>query len=1575
MTTIPQELDKARRNLLDLTMRNRLLNYRPNRTKSIRVMDEDPAEIYDALVLREKKLDFRGTGAKKKDGVPNAEWGLRSSPWTRLTAATAGAHHSDRYLQTPHDDLSLATKLFNVFHEGESVVQEQGYTVVHLAIGFLEYYESSDAQIARRAPLLLIPAELERIAAGDFSRLSWTGEDVFMNISLAAKLVEQGVNLPSFEAPEEKDGIDAWLASVSETIAKRARWSVLSDIALDFFSFTKFVMFKDLDPASWPEEKQPENHPLLRSLFAPESEPKADDGFDEVTVDEKLSARDLHHVMDADPSQIAVIEDVKAMRNLVVEGPPGTGKSQTISNVIAETLAAGRTVLFVSEKMAALEVVKSRLDLSGLGPFCVELHSRKANKKAFLDELKRSLASIPPSAENERLFEEHEQLKRELNAYAEDLGRQIGISELNPWNLISMKERAGSALNRLTPNLQFPRFANIETCSAAVIHSVREKVHALALAFSTVAPLESHPWKASELTQMLPHEESELAELLDRVTAGVSKAKAAAERLAAVCGAERTETPASILRACAAAEVVTRASGATESSVLLSTSWNSPNTEADAVISRVADVQKQRQALNRKFKRDFMETPVREDLLEFEQLAARFFRIFSSEYRSLRKKIVAGYSSAAGSNAQVIADLKALLMYQEAREALTQDKSGVEFFGHRWRAETSDVRELREFAEWVVEFRRALISKVLTEKSVELMTRPLDRNAVSGAAHDARAAVKSIQEEHTALVDRAALVHEKWDANLSLDTTSEKVARWRHELPRLFQWSLYRRALGEVHATFAGTIEPSTSAPPSHAEALVPLFDGAVADALLRVPYSERPPLAQFVGSFHEQKIQKFREIDSNLIRVNRARLSRKLHEARPTIVGGVSRSSEAGILVGEFQRKRGHKPIRKLLASAGGIIQRIKPCFLMSPLSVAQFLDARKIRFDLIVFDEASQVRPEDALGALLRGNQLVVMGDAQQLPPTSFFDHLVDDETDELQDEATVGDVESILHQCARSYPTKTLNWHYRSRHESLIAISNFYFYHNSLRIYPSAIAESEDLGLHFRHLAGSVYDRGKSSTNRIEAQAVARAAMDHYRKWGHRKSLGVGTFNIRQQQAIQEEIEIQLKQYPELEPFFKAGKHEHFFVKNLETIQGDERDVILISIGYGNDAAGRLSLNFGPLNREGGQRRLNVLISRAREKCVVFSNFTAKDLSIESSSSVGLQALKSFLEFAQSRQMPVEMRPLEDTDSPFEDAVIAELESHGYEVRKQVGCAGFRVDIGVVDPDARGSYLLGIECDGAKYHSAPVARDRDRLRQQILEQLGWRIYRVWSTDWYRNRKETVQKLLLAVDSAKTSRNTFPTMGGNQSNEQSSNLLPFLGEAESNLNVLVTNVLAQSWVDSIPEYVTCASLRISIAGELHEHPASDLALAVEDVVAAEGPVHFDEVVRRIRILCGVGRAGNRIRAAIANGARIAQREGRVVVRGEFLWIPNQNISVRRRLVDPPPRIDLVCDEEIEAAVLHVLNVQHAMPESELVIQSSRALGMKATSGDAADRIARVTTKMLQSKNLARTGESVSLT
>lgn len=510
----------------------------------------------------------------------------------------------------------------------------------------------------------------------------------------------------------------------------------------------------------------------------------------------------------------------------------------------------------------------------------------------------------------------------------------------------------------------------------------------------------------------------------------------------------------------------------------------------------------------------------------------------------------------------------------------------------------------------------------------------------------------------------------------------------------------------------------------------------------------DRPVLAAFDPVQHEAEIARFQRLDEEHLRDNQ----RRVVQAQASRLAPQALPLEWKVLNHQFNLKMKYKAIRTLMQEAGGAIQQLTPVFMMSPLSVANHLPRGQITFDLVIFDEASQIRPEEGIGSIARGRQVVVVGDEKQLPPSSFFVGQ-DNDDDEQADQDKVADIESLLGAFATANaPQRMLRWHYRSRHQSLIAVSNNEFYGNQLVLFPSREVVPTHTGLMYHHLPNAFYDYGKSRTNREEARAVAGAVMRHAHSTPH-LSLGVAAFSSAQADAILDEVEAFRRQNSSSQAFFDSHSAEPFFVKNLENVQGDERDVIFISVGYGRQSNGKLSLNFGPLNKPGGERRMNVLISRAKLRCEVFTNLRAEDIDLGATKSAGLRVLKTFLQYAATGQLDLPQETGAEADSPFEEAVERALQGLGYDVRRQVGSGGYRVDLAIVDPAAPGRYLLGIECDGATYHRSRSARDRDRLRQQVLENLGWTIHRIWSTDWFMNPQLCLQGVVRAIEKAKIS------------------------------------------------------------------------------------------------------------------------------------------------------------------------------------------------------------------------------
>jgi very-short-patch-repair endonuclease len=455
------------------------------------------------------------------------------------------------------------------------------------------------------------------------------------------------------------------------------------------------------------------------------------------------------------------------------------------------------------------------------------------------------------------------------------------------------------------------------------------------------------------------------------------------------------------------------------------------------------------------------------------------------------------------------------------------------------------------------------------------------------------------------------------------------------------------------------------------------------------------------------------------------------------------AQGTELFTLKHELNKKKNVKQIRQLFTDCPHIIMELKPCLLMSPLSVSQFLDPRLVKFDVVIFDEASQVRPEDAVGSIMRGRQLIVVGDSLQLPPTTFFKVGADEDEEE-----TIEDLESILDECsATGIRQHMLRWHYRSRDESLIAFSNQHVYNNQLFTFPSTGREGEEWGVSFVHVPNAIYDRGGAKTNPAEAKKVAELVMEHFTKSPNR-SLGVIAFSEAQQLAILDEVDKLREKRPEMEKHFAEDTSEEFFVKNLENVQGDERDVMIFSVGYGYDAKGRMTQNFGPLNGPGGERRLNVAVTRARMHVKVVSSIKASD--IENASSRGASLLREYLAYAAGEGSEAKTKATMDDDnwSSVEEDVFKALTAQGFKVQKRIGRSGYRVDLAIEDPDDPGKFVLGIECDGASYRSGATARDRDRLRTEVLTGLGWKTHRIWSKDWVNDPMKEMEKVKAAMN-----------------------------------------------------------------------------------------------------------------------------------------------------------------------------------------------------------------------------------
>jgi len=695
-----------------------------------------------------------------------------------------------------------------------------------------------------------------------------------------------------------------------------------------------------------------------------------------------------------------------------------------------------------------------------------------------------------------------------------------------------------------------------------------------------------------------------------------------------------------------------------------------------------------------------------------------------------------------------------------------------------------------------------------------------------------------------------------------------ELARWASDrvadADRLFEWVRYVQAERAIIAAGVGPVLEEVRAGAFPAGDAAGAFRARFFRLWLDALHQQVPVLDGFSSDQQDRLVSRFADLDRGAVRTAGDRVRTQLlgKANRPQVRDGAPDASELGLLLREVNKKRRHIPLRNLFARMPTLLPRIKPCLMMSPLAVSTYLDNPDFAFDLVIFDEASQVRPHDAVCAIYRGKQLVVGGDPKQLPPTDFFARAGEDDDAPSPDEGGTAGFESLLDVClSLGLCRKRLRWHYRSRREGLIAFSNRHFYDGALVTFPSA-DEDAVRAVQFIHVPDG---RFKDGVNPVEARRVAQLVLDHARA-APDQSMGVIAFSQRQQDRILDELEVLRRKNKDCEAFFATDREDAFFVKNLENVQGDERDVIVLSVGYGPDDAGKVMMRFGPINRTGGERRLNVAVTRARRGMTVVASMTAHDVDLSRTEADGARLLRAFLDYAERGPVALASAITEansrGADSPFEREVGDELARRGLTVHRQVGCGGYLIDLAVTEPTG-GRYLLGVECDGATYHSAATARDRDRLRQAVLEGLGWRLVRVWSTDWVRDRAGQVNRVLAALEAARKPPDVKPEPPvPAPAPEPKAAPAPKRKPAKH----------AEPDVDSI-EKVSEVDLNAHVESALNEFgsmPAEDLISAVSKRLGFKrvGPKIRDRIAHAINALTSTGRLSviedNRVRVNI---------------------------------------------------------------------------------------------------------------
>lgn len=1541
-------LEHWKRRLLDLSKRNRLLNFKPTPVSTVALVDEEPAQVFGHLWIHERPMKFKAVPAERPrpagaSAAPESErepWAVSGetddSPHVDFEPYEAGPvheRHTDDVLQTASTPEQLDRSLRRIDDQARLTLEEQGVNTLFMALGMLAYRESADSEELFRAPLVLLPVALERGSARAAYVVVATDDDVLVNPALVEYLRQtHNVTLPELpdpEAMEDDSDLSRWLREVAATVAGQPGWAVQKNIYLGLFSFQKFVMYKDLEQhASVFEADRLVQQLVSRTGGAVVGLP---DEVRAIDLDREYPPESTFQVVDADSSQLRAMAAVARGHDLVLEGPPGTGKSQTITNLIAQALAGGKRVLFVAEKMAALDVVHRRLAAAGLGEFCLEIHSTKANKRAVIQQIKEALdASLlrPTTADvpTGRLKD----LRRELTDYVVAVHQPYGALGTSPY-------RAFGELGRV---LDAPKVAWSGEATAVgrdALEQTERDLEDLAASAALVGDPLAHPWRNARKALYTEADLDEIRGLLTPLAALLADTQTAARDVARELGLPAISTAREVETAVAVAELLGQSPGA-PLEVLRGEAWNAPPPEATALVRAGREVAALRHRVRHRFRAEVLEQEHAADIAYVERQSQGllgWLAFLDPRYRAIRRR---WRSCLAGGERPGMLDLAGEMrvadQYRHARQALAaRDGVATALFGPLWRGEDSDWDRLDRYVAWVVEFRQAAVRHRLEQAAFEKASRSgADLAIVTRLFELARTAGAALERVRRAVDWPAGYL-----GDAAFSAGAERVRAMADTLGLAPRWAAFEMARAKVAQGLAREALDAALRGEVAFGDLVRAFHRAFLQRWLAEAVHARAPLRAFQSLPHERRIAEFRTLDRAVLEANRAVLVRELRDRIQEKLRSPEAAEGLPVLRREMARQRALRPLRKTMQHAQAAIRAIKPCFLMSPLTVAQLLSASAPPFDLVIFDEASQVPAEDAAGAIVRGQRLVVVGDPKQLPPTNFFAVMSGHVTAPLADDGTplYEDSESVLEDfMAAGLPMSRLRWHYRSAHESLITFSNVAFYEGDLYTFPSAATSDAD-GLQFELVEAGVYE-GKG-LNLVEARRVADAVVEHARRHPE-LSLGVGTFNLRQQVAIQDELEVRRRQDPSLEGFFGRGG-EPFFVKNLENIQGDERDVIFISVTYAKAADGRLRYNFGPLNTQNGWRRLNVLITRARRRLRVFASIRGEEITPAATASDGPRFLREFLVYAEHKRLDgIAVARPPDTESPFERDVHLELTRRGVTLQVRVGLAGYRIDFGVVDDSVPGRFVCGIECDGVAYHDAETARDRDRLRHEVLERRGWTIHRVWSTDWFKDRSGQIERLIMLIEE---SRKRAREAAAAEASAAAMAAVDEPGDGADGEEEPAAEMSAQPGGYVRPQ---APPYRITPGAGRHEgrdllsEPPGVVRRAVEAVVQVEAPVHVDDLTARVAGMWGV-RVGSRIEAAIRGACRQAEQAGTLKVRGQFVWAPSGPPTVRSRS-GARVAANRIPPEEYREAVLLVLRASGGLPRGQLVSEVRAVLG-----------------------------------
>lgn len=1453
--------------LLDLSMNNRLINMRFSNSFP-QVLNLNSETLLSALSKTNKISLAFGDDVSS----PSEERNVPS-----FFPSTEKNHFKDflnkKTLYLSAKEGSADDYLKNLARKANTAIEESGCNPLFLTIGLIKWFDNEKAALhgkgALYSPLFLLPVKMPRRRVGSLYSLEYNFDDFGLNTTIF-EYFRENFDLdfsPIFgDLSKKANGeVDVRLIFnyVREKIVSFKGWALMEEpCALSLFSFARFVMWNDIKT----HREQMMQNDIISSFVNGYGKTVSVDSIQKEALDEEISSSSLAIPLPADSSQIEAIDASTKGLSFVLDGPPGTGKSQTIANMITNALYHGKTVLFVAEKGVALEVVKKRLDALGIGQFCLSIPSINTAKGEVLSSLGKMLDLGPVAKpddfekESSLLDETRDQLNRDLYAL-----HKKGNYVFSPYEAIINYLRLPSFQNAYPTSHEYASSLSNQNFEEAQKELTNLSVQGASLGgyfgnpFLPFASREYSIEKRDSLFEKIPSLISDLKAFHLTVYNCFFKDEGLMETR------KNVESYSKIVKILQ-----------TDSSIFQDFLGN------DAFVEKKEDLQGYLLIVGRKNK-------IKEQLLEHwqEGFLNQNGEALLAKQRALKR---AGFFE----KRRLLASLRKTLKPFAKDKAVLKKRSLEESLSL-----LIDYRHLEEDIDHYEPFAKHVFSKstLNSSKDVEVAINAYERtldvirikkemqpakqfssenidNAIRHLATDSAylfsKARMSFLSQHESLKDKLEQLKDEYQFDLNLyEDSSDYYLHAASSLTdaysskgKLSEWTNFLLTLDRVSHLAPGELIAQFKLGEIKEEGLLPSYISSLSYRIFSDGLSENG-LTTLNANDTEEQIARYKNAIDEFCKTSVVETVSRITSLYPS-----TQSSAPSTETYQLRKlvKNGGRGVslRQIFDHYGTLIRTLCPCFLMSPASVAQYLDIHSYSFDLVIFDEASQIPTSEAIGAIARAKTVIIAGDQEQMPPTNFFMANGGHSYDGTIQSSVTEDLESLLDDAiALGLPRKRLTWHYRSKHEALIAFSNHKFYENNLLTFPSPVNEKASVS--------SVFVDGKyeikRGVNRKEAAAIVDEVLRRLSDpiLSH-LSIGVVTFNEAQQNLIEDLLEKKLPTHEDRKP---GG--EDIFIKNLENVQGDERDVILFSTTYAPKENGKLSLNFGPLSREKGERRLNVAITRAREEMVVFTSMKPSDIEAEKAKNAGASYLRSFLLFA---QLGVSVLPnniashISVSSTSVADFLAKDLKRLGYETKINVGSSSFKVDVAVVDSKDKNRFSLGILVDGDSYCHSPTCRDRNVVEPGILKSLGWNLYRVWSVEYLDHPNEVIKNVVSAINSSKEARTV----------EEKENSLfdePMLFRKKEVIpHPYAIPYLKGTYTPQIPDDFSNKPMASRLVSNY-----------IADILHSESPISDKLLNERIRKAYGLTRIGSNVRDVINNALLILLPDKEMKGSALFYW------------------------------------------------------------------------------------------